>query len=75
MFNFITDFYKKTELPLRLAYFWGSSNVCTVIASFLAFGILRMRGVQGKAGWSYVKFPSVSLHSHPTESTCTDGSF
>jgi hypothetical protein len=46
-----TDFYKKTELPIRVAYFWGSSRICTIISSFLAFGILRMRGVLGKAGW------------------------
>ncbi|GJJ06898.1 hypothetical protein Clacol_001094 [Clathrus columnatus] len=50
--SFLTcHFYKKTELPLRLAYFWASSNICSVVASFLAFGILHMRGVLGKAGW------------------------
>jgi len=47
------DFYKKTELPLRFAYFWASSNICSVVASFIAFGVLRMRGVAGKAGWRY----------------------
>ncbi|KAF8508631.1 allantoate permease [Hysterangium stoloniferum] len=51
---YLSYFYKKNELPLRLAYFWGSSNVCTVIGSFLAFGILRMRGINGKEGWRYV---------------------
>ncbi|KAF8508619.1 allantoate permease [Hysterangium stoloniferum] len=51
---YLSYFYKKTELPLRLAYFWGSSNVCTVIGSFLAFGILRMRGVNGKEGWRWL---------------------
>ncbi|KAF8508618.1 allantoate permease [Hysterangium stoloniferum] len=51
---YLSYFYKKTELPLRLAYFWGSMNVCTVIGSFLAFGILRMRGVNGKEGWRWL---------------------
>ena len=48
-----TDFYKKTELPLRMAYFWASSLICNIFAAFLAFGVLHMRGVQGKEGWRY----------------------
>ncbi|KAF8512045.1 allantoate permease [Gautieria morchelliformis] len=51
---YLSYFYKKTELPLRLACFWASSNVSTVVSSFLAFGILRMRGVLGKAGWRWL---------------------
>lgn len=47
------DFYTKNELPLRLALFWMSSNVCSIAASFIAFGVLRMRGVLGRAGWRY----------------------
>jgi len=51
------DFYNKYELPFRLALFWFSSDACDIIASFLAFGILRMRGVGGHAGWRYVSSP------------------
>ncbi|KAF8588151.1 allantoate permease [Ramaria rubella] len=51
---YLSYFYKKTELPLRLACFWASSNICSVVASFLAFGILRMRGVLDKAGWRWL---------------------
>ncbi|KAF8461311.1 allantoate permease [Gautieria morchelliformis] len=51
---YLSYFYKKTELPLRLACFWASSNASTVVSSFLAFGILRMRGVFGKAGWLFL---------------------
>ncbi|KAF8493574.1 allantoate permease [Gautieria morchelliformis] len=51
---YLSYFYKKTELPLRLACFWASTNISTVVSSFLAFGVLRMRGVLGKSGWSYV---------------------
>ena len=49
-----TDYYTKTELPIRLAFFWMSSNVCSIVASFLAFGVLHMRGIHGKAGWRWL---------------------
>lgn len=49
--NLDADFYTKHELPFRLALFWMSSNVCSIIASFIAFGVLHMRGVLGRAGW------------------------
>ncbi|PPQ82595.1 hypothetical protein CVT25_007109 [Psilocybe cyanescens] len=45
------NFYTKHELPFRLALFWISSNICSIFGSFLAVGVLRMRGIQGKAGW------------------------
>ncbi|KAF8520957.1 allantoate permease [Hysterangium stoloniferum] len=51
LLGLIQDFYKRNELPLRLACLSGSGNVCTVIGLFLAFGILRMRGINGKEGW------------------------
>lgn len=50
----ILDFYTKHELPFRLALFWMSSNVISIFGSFLAVGVLRMRGVQGKAGWRWL---------------------
>jgi hypothetical protein len=49
------DFYTKNELPFRLALFWMSSNVCSTIGSFIAFGVLRMRGVGGRPGWRCVQ--------------------
>jgi hypothetical protein len=47
------DFYTKTELPIRLSLFYMSSNVCSIFGGFLAFGVLRMRGVAGRPGWRY----------------------
>lgn len=49
-----SDYYTKTELPIRLAFFWMSSNLCSIIASFIAYGVLHMRGVLGKAGWRWL---------------------
>ncbi|KDQ22404.1 hypothetical protein PLEOSDRAFT_36128 [Pleurotus ostreatus PC15] len=51
---YLSYFYTKTELPLRLAFFWMSANVCTIAASFLAFGVLRLRGHEGKEGWRWL---------------------
>jgi hypothetical protein len=48
------DFYTKRELPFRLAIFWVSLELCSIFGSFLAVGVLRMRGVRGKAGWRWV---------------------
>lgn len=50
----MADFYTKTELPMRLAYFWMSADVCSIFSSFLAYGVLHLRGVLGKAGWRQV---------------------
>ncbi|KAI0053179.1 allantoate permease [Auriscalpium vulgare] len=51
---YLSYFYTKYELPYRLSLFWMSSNLCSIIASFIAFGVLHMRGVQGKAGWRWL---------------------
>ncbi|KAA1472992.1 allantoate permease [Dentipellis sp. KUC8613] len=51
---YLSYFYTKNELPFRLALFWMSSNVCSIVASFIAFGVLHMRGVLGRAGWRWL---------------------
>ncbi|KAJ7731135.1 allantoate permease [Mycena maculata] len=51
---YLSYFYTKHELPYRLAWFWISSSVCGIVASFIAFGVLRMGGVLGKAGWRWL---------------------
>ncbi|TDL21999.1 allantoate permease [Rickenella mellea] len=51
---YLSYFYTKSELPFRLALFWMSSNVCSIVGSFLAYGILHLRGHLGKAGWRWL---------------------
>lgn len=51
---YLSYFYKSKELPLRLGYFYTSSHATQIIAAFLAFGILRMRGVGGWEGWRWL---------------------
>ncbi|TFK28547.1 allantoate permease [Coprinopsis marcescibilis] len=51
---YLSYFYTKNELPIRLSIFWMSMHVCSILASFLAFGVLRMRGILGKEGWRWL---------------------
>ncbi|KAJ3049081.1 hypothetical protein HK097_009885 [Rhizophlyctis rosea] len=51
---YLTYFYKNAELPIRLSWFWTSYMMTNVISAFLAFGILRLRGVRGMAGWQWL---------------------
>ncbi|TFK41998.1 major facilitator superfamily domain-containing protein [Crucibulum laeve] len=51
---YLSYFYTKTELPIRLAFFWISNYASDIISAFLATGILKLRGVNGKEGWRYL---------------------
>lgn len=35
-------------------------NIADIIASFLAFGLLHLRGVQGQSGWRWLFLIEVS---------------
>ncbi|RCK57430.1 hypothetical protein Cantr_06712 [Candida viswanathii] len=50
----LTYFFTSAELPVRLSWFWTALSLCQVFTSLLAFGILRMRGVAGMAGWRWL---------------------
>ncbi|KAH6656218.1 major facilitator superfamily domain-containing protein [Truncatella angustata] len=51
---YLSYFYKKSETPLRLALFWFVDSMSGVVASFIAYGVLHMRGVDGKEGWRWL---------------------
>lgn len=51
---YLTYFYKGAELPIRLSFFWCSYMGTQIVAAFLAFGILRMRGIGGWEGWRWL---------------------
>ncbi|KAK0465495.1 major facilitator superfamily domain-containing protein [Desarmillaria tabescens] len=51
---YLSYFYTKTELPIRLAFFWVSNYLSDIISAFLATGILQLHGVGNKAGWRYL---------------------
>lgn len=54
MVLYMSYFYKSDELPRRLSYFWSAYQFTSVIAAFLAYGILRLRGHNDMAGWRWL---------------------
>ena len=48
---YLSYFYKGKELPARLSWFWVSYQFTQIVSAFLAYGILRLRGYHGLAGW------------------------
>lgn len=51
---YITYWYKSNELPIRLSWFWTVLSTCNILGSFLAAGILQMRGLRDMAGWRWL---------------------
>lgn len=51
---YLSYFYKKSEMPMRLAFFWFVDSMSGVAGSFIAFGVLHLRGVDGKEGWRWL---------------------
>ncbi|KAF2719843.1 phthalate transporter [Polychaeton citri CBS 116435] len=51
---YLSYWYKSTELPVRLSFFWMSYQFTSIVSAFLAFGILHMRGINGMAGWRWL---------------------
>ncbi|KFY10147.1 hypothetical protein V492_05160 [Pseudogymnoascus sp. VKM F-4246] len=54
MILYLSYFYTSRELPIRLSIWWIFMSVADILASFIAFGILHMRGVNGKSGWRWL---------------------
>ncbi len=50
----LSYFYNSRELPVRLSFFWTSLSVTQIVSSLAAFGLLRMRGLHGMAGWRWL---------------------
>ncbi|WWC71813.1 uncharacterized protein I206_105772 [Kwoniella pini CBS 10737] len=51
---YLSYYYTKSELAIRLSFFWVSNYLANLITAFLAVGILEMRGVAGKSGWAWL---------------------
>ncbi|KAL3462837.1 major facilitator superfamily domain-containing protein [Aspergillus heterothallicus] len=50
----LSYFYTSRELPTRLSLFWTTLSVTEIFGSFLAFGVLHMRGILGWGGWRWL---------------------
>lgn len=51
---YLSYFYNSKELPIRMSYFYCASFLTQIIAAFLAFGILHLRGTGGWEGWRWL---------------------
>ncbi|KAK6460942.1 putative allantoate permease [Scheffersomyces coipomensis] len=50
----LSYFYTSKELPIRLSWFWSTLSLVSIAASLAAFGILRLKGHLGLAGWRWL---------------------
>jgi len=51
---YLSYYYTSTELPRRLSFFWVAYQSTQVIAAFLAYGLLHLRGHRGLPGWAWL---------------------
>lgn len=62
---YLTLFYGKHEIALRVGYLFVSAAVAGALGGLLAYGIGHMGGVQGMSGWRWIMIieglPSVVL--------------
>ncbi|GAB7360722.1 hypothetical protein MBLNU230_g0599t1 [Neophaeotheca triangularis] len=52
---YLTYWYKSNELPTRLSWFWVSYQSTSIVSAFMAYGLLRMRGIPPLMdGWRWL---------------------
>lgn len=51
---YMTTFYRREELALRLCYLYMASALSGVIGGLVAAGLLKMDGLQGLRGWQWL---------------------
>ncbi|KAF5986602.1 major facilitator superfamily transporter [Fusarium coicis] len=51
---YLSYWYTGTRLPIRLAWFWMSSQLVDIGVGFVAVGMLSMRGMLGYEGWRWL---------------------
>ncbi|KIW57619.1 hypothetical protein PV05_02188 [Exophiala xenobiotica] len=54
MILYLSYFYKHGELSLRLGFWWTAMSLADIIAGFLGFGLLHLRGHLGYSGWRWL---------------------
>ncbi|KAI1078755.1 MFS general substrate transporter [Whalleya microplaca] len=51
---YLSYFYKHHELTIRLSFFYTGMFIADILAAIVAFGLLHMRGVDGRSGWRWL---------------------
>lgn len=51
---YLTFFYTKSELALRVGYLFVSAAIAGSLGGLLAYGIGHMQGIQGMSGWRWI---------------------
>ncbi|XHF97071.1 hypothetical protein AWENTII_000674 [Aspergillus wentii] len=51
---YLSYWYKNNELPFRLAIFWMANRLTDVVSPLIAYGVLHLRGHQGREGWRWL---------------------
>ncbi|KDN63946.1 putative major facilitator superfamily transporter, partial [Colletotrichum sublineola] len=64
---YLSYWYTGTSLPIRLAWFWMSSQLVDIGVGFAAVGLVSMRGILGYEGWRWLFLVELSL--------CSQGAF
>jgi MFS family permease len=51
---YLTQWYRRQELQFRQALFYSATTLAGAFSGLLAFGIAKMNGVAGLAGWRWI---------------------
>ncbi len=51
---YLTHFYPRAKMTTRVAAFFASASLSGAFSGILAYGIIRMDGVGGRAGWRWI---------------------
>jgi MFS family permease len=54
MILYLSYFYKHAELSIRLGFWWTAMSIADILAAFLGFGLLHLRGHLGYSGWRWL---------------------
>ncbi|WVW78056.1 hypothetical protein I302_100007 [Kwoniella bestiolae CBS 10118] len=54
LFLYMTTFYQRCELGLRMCYLFIASAISGVVGGLIATGFLKMNGLHGIAGWRWL---------------------
>ncbi|KAJ9125072.1 hypothetical protein QFC22_000025 [Naganishia vaughanmartiniae] len=51
---YLSYYYTASELSIRLGFFWVALTTTSIVGSFLAAGLLALRGTHGLEGWRWL---------------------